>query len=349
MVESYRTNNDALRVFLFGSAGFMSRVMPDLLDKEHNIVGLCTDERTPIGRTLRKWAGRAARSIGVSKKDEFLFRSPFQGYPPPRRLAQKNGIPVFGVSLLRSEVFAAALQQLEVDVILVAGFPKLLPETVFRAPRLACINLHPSLLPKHRGGTPARWVVRLGEAESGITAHLVEETFDSGDVVGQKSFLLEPDWTAGDVEEACAGLAAQLALEILAEIRDGKLLPQKQVDEAASYDPPFKGHFRAIKWSGPGEEVERICLAMRPSSGAMTSYRGRAICFWDAKPIETLATGRPGEVLAVDRKGGVVVACGDGAVCVHKFLRQRRLRNAALELTRLGIGVGDLFDSHQND
>lgn len=331
---------------LMGNGGYAAAILRAGIARGEHIVACCM-RRAPRPAPLAgvRAVGRSLiRRFPNSAPDAFVYRDPFHGMPTPYAVATHEGIPVIDAAALRTPAFLDALRGFAPDVLLVAGFHRLIPPTVLAVPARACVNFHPSLLPKHRGGTPNRWVVRNGETETGVTAHLLSERFDTGDVVAQESIAVPDGATWGDVEVRIAAAMPRVAERVLDAIAAGRLhgVPQREAD--ATYEPPFHGALQEIDWTLPAMVVRRTCNAMRPKSGGLTALGGRRWCCWEVDlQWEQPRTVVPGTITGFDGGGNPIVACGAGSVVIRSVLIGGRIQRAAPAFRRAGVVVGQRF------
>lgn len=302
-----------LRIFLFGMQGYMSVVLDRLLhDERVHVVGLCAGPPANMVQKTRAIAGLLQRRLRLRGRYDVVVRDPFAHCIDPWRLAQRNGIARYSHRQVKAPGFAEAVHGARPDVLLVAGFPRLIPPSVIAAPSRLGINLHPSLLPRHRGGTPNRWIIRNGELETGITAHVLDENFDTGAILGQWPVSLAPGMSWGEAEQQILARLPDVVSEIVAQCVTDTLLRTPQPPGAGEYEPPYHGEHAWIDWSCPFEEIARMCLATRPKTGALTALDGRRQCIWSVGLAEGLDAGSaaPGTILHLDAAGRPVVACG---------------------------------------
>lgn len=338
---------DGPRIFLFGNRGYMSVVLSELVRGGWRVVGICASEPPALLERCRGQLGRLTRRLGLRNDTDFHFADPFEALPEPKAIARANGIPFFPASDLKTEAFRRAVSGSAPDIILVAGFHRLIPPEIFGLAKTAAINLHPSLLPRHRGGTPSRWVVRLGETRHGLTAHWLDRDFDTGDILLQAEVPVAPDDCWGDVEQMLLALLPSFLSQILSRVV-GSAPPRQAQDEAlATYEKSFKGKHIEIDWRRSPDEIRRTCLAIRPKSAGRTRIGGKPVCIWDvAGTVAPRHGGRPGEIIDFDADGHPIVRCGDSeAVTLITTLRNGVIRPAAEMATRLGLKVGDHFSS----
>lgn len=322
-----------LRVFLFGTRGYMSVVLQRLLpDPRVTVVGLCSAKPAGLLQRSRARGGALQRRLHLRGRADFLVRDPFTHCADPWALANRNGIARYAYQDVKRPEFLSAVQAARPDILLSAGFPRLIPTTVIQAPALVGINLHPSLLPRHRGGTPNRWIVRKGERETGITAHVLDADFDTGDILGQWPIALDAGMSWGDVEHKILENLPTAIDTIVAECVTGALARTPQPAGAGEYEPPFRGQHAWIDWTLPFDETERTCLATRPKTGAMSALRGRRQCIWSVSRVAADSVERPaapGTILRINADGLPVVACGDGeALTIDRIVAYGSIRNS---------------------
>ena len=180
------------------------------------------------GLRLVQARGRSAlRSLGLR----------LRGYGSLSELAQATGVRVLPADHINAKATVALVRESAPDLILVSAFDQILKPTILSVPRLGCVNVHPSLLPCHRGANPFYWVIQRGDARTGITIHLIDEGIDTGDVLAQEEIEIEPGETEGSLQRRSAELAARMAPTVARGLRDGTLTPRPQPKEGATYDP----------------------------------------------------------------------------------------------------------------
>jgi len=340
--REYRGQSDAMSILLFGNRGYMSCLLPRLVDRyPGQVIGLCTRRPRPQLRHIRKEAGYWARRIGLRSGDDFIARDPFGGLHSPMKLARRFGVPTKFSDDLKSPGFARWVESLSPDLVLVAGFHRLIPKSIFSQARVAAINFHPSLLPKHRGGTPNRWVVKNGETATGWTAHEVEDKFDTGRVLASREVVVSQGDTWGDVETKLCSHLPDFATNLLERILVGSVRPVEQSASAATYEPSLSRGQQTVDWQMTAQEVRRLCFAVRPKSGALARFRGQPVCLWEVQPCDRLeGGGQPGTVVAISETGCPIVSCGDISLEIKSILRLRRVLGSAC----LHAKVGERFE-----
>ncbi len=330
------------RIAVFGNRGYASALLTHLLARGEKICAVVTrfDSVTPVmirvaQRLRAAWWGRA-----------LACSDPFDAYDSPATIARAHDIPVLAADTIRMPTCAGTLRACAPDLVFVAGFHRKIPSSVIAVPVRGMVNLHPALLPKHRGGTPNRWVVRLGERETGVTAHLVTAAFDAGDILTRERVTVAADATWGDVEIQVIRAVIATADRVLAAARVGVLRGIPQEEHASTYDPPYHGAHQHIAWTDTGASIRRTCYAIRPKSGGITSCRGHALIVWDGEAVSVARHPvAPGTVLTIDDAGCPVVACGDGAFRIIACVSRGRIIPARRMVRSLRMRPGDRLDT----
>ena len=344
-----------VRVFVMGTGGWASKILIDLLNSGEEIVGVCCYpesnrskfEPNLIG-TLRKILKSHLVQMGIYRPDSFFYQMPFSFLETPAEIAKSNALPIFDVRDIKTSGFAQTLRSLQPDLVLVAGFPRLIPKNLIQVPKLNMVNVHPSLLPKHRGGTPNRWVIRHGESQTGVTIHKVDENYDSGEIIIQRKIEVLPSENWGELEIRSSDLAVSLVREILKLARTGYIPSLKQDQNAATHEPSYRGRFLWINWSLAAEEIVRTCNAIKPISGGMALFKGSQLCIWEVESLSQDCNDLPGTIYNIDQNGSITVACGSGMVRVFSFLVAGLLLSANTIAKNHRMKVGQNFDVIQN-
>lgn len=334
-----------LRIFVMGNRGYASALLEELIANQEQIVGICcrVDEMSWSKKICSRYY-HWIKKIGMGRLDDFLYQDPFEQFLYPEKIAHCFHIPVFNAREIKNKAFEQQLRALKPDVIFVAGFHRLIPSHVITIPHKAIVNFHPALLPQHRGGTPNRWVIRKGEKEAGVTAHIVNERFDEGDILLRQAITVGENETWGEVEIRIAALVPKVAKKVIDMIQHGELSPRHQREEDATYEPPYHGELQTINWSLPADEIRRVCNAIRPKSGGITTVQGKNICIWESKAVTTMPQASPGAITHIER-GFIQVACGQGSLRIVSFLYRGKVRSASFLIKRYDMKVGLRFGS----
>ena len=250
-------------------------------------------------------------SAVVTQPDRPKGRSGKPVFSPVKEVALQAGIPVLQPEKIKRPEETARLLEYPADIYVIAAFGQILSKEILEQPRLGCINVHASLLPRYRGASPIQRVILDGEKSTGITIMQMNEGLDTGDILYTKSIDLAPDETFETLHDRLMVLGGEALTEALPLIEAGKLTPVKQDDSLSCYAPLIKKEDGLIDWKRSSDEIYSQIRAFNPWPGAFTYSSGRMLKIWEAQPVS--GSGRPGEILGTD-KDSFTVACGSGAM-----------------------------------
>lgn len=276
-----------MRLVFFGTTDFSARMLSTLIEADYEIGLVVTLPDRP--------AKRGRKLIPT----------------PVKKLALDKGLPLFVTGDMKSEEFAQAVASATAELGVVVAF-KILPSSVYDAPRLGTVNIHPSLLPELRGPAPLRWALIRGYEETGITSFKLVDKTDAGNILLQKKVAVDPDETWGELFERITPIAGELLLATVEGVLTGKIEPTVQDDSLATKAPKIKAETANIDWNKPAVDVHNLIRGLAPEPGAVSNYDGVQLKFLRSKIAEGM--GEPGEVIATDSKAGLIVACAEGAV-----------------------------------
>jgi methionyl-tRNA formyltransferase len=250
--------------------------------------------------------------------------------PPAVKVrAEQLGLPVLQPRKVRDGALAQQLRELAPDVAVVIAYGRILPADVLSAPRLGCVNLHGSLLPRWRGAAPIQWAVASGDATTGVTLMQMDEGLDTGPVLSTLETPIGADETSGDVFARLADLSAQLLTRDLPRFVRGELTPVAQDPSAATHARPLEKADGRLDWSRTAEALAHHVRGMSPWPGAFTLDQDVTVKVHRATALTLSADGAaPGTVLGGDRDG-VRVACAEGVLAVQELQLPGRKRLSA--------------------
>lgn len=234
---------------------------------------------------------------------------------PVKEAALKMGVPVWQPEKLRGSTIAQELKALNLDVAVVAAYGKILPRDVLEAPRLGCLNIHGSLLPRFRGAAPIQWAIASGDAKSGACLMKMDEGLDTGPVVACLEVELAKDETSGSLHEKLSVKGAQLVRDFLPAYAEGKLQARAQAEEGVVHAPMLEKGAGLLDFGRPAVELERKIRAFHPWPSAFTFLEGKLLKIIRGAPAE--GKGAPGEILSSGPRG-FEVACGEGSLWVEE-------------------------------
>jgi methionyl-tRNA formyltransferase len=273
----------------------------EALSRAHQLVGVLTQPDRPRGR------GRHPASSAVKHR------------------ALDSSLPIAQPISLRDPTERAVLEAWRPDALVVVAYGLLLPSEVLSLPPLGCINLHASLLPRWRGAAPVQRALLSGDARTGVSIMQMDAGLDTGPVLLQRSIPIEPDITAGLLENRLAQVGAEMLIETLAALTAGTLVPQAQPLEGVSYASKLTKAEAAIDWNQSAERIERQVRAFNPRPIAESRLGPEVLRIFSAHALPEAPSTQmpPGTVLEV-RPDAVVVACGAGQLAVTALQRPGR-------------------------
>lgn len=232
---------------------------------------------------------------------------------PVKVCAERLGVPVFQPTKLRDGTALETIRQLDPDLIVVAAYGRILPQEILDYPRLGCINVHSSLLPKYRGAAPIHWAILNGEKETGVTIMHMALALDAGDIIRQRATPIDPDETVEDLHDRLAQLGAELLVETVAQLADGTATRTPQEESQVTLAPMLSRALSPMDWTRPARALHDQVRGLIPWPAAVTELGG-VRCKILATTVLDETTGKaPGSVVAAD-KTGLKLACGDGCV-----------------------------------
>ncbi len=294
-----------LRVAFMGTPDFAVPALRALADAGHVIVAVYTQPSRPAGR-------------GHKEKPSAVHGA-----------ASVMGLPVQTPATLKAPDVQAAFAALELDAAVVAAYGQILPTGMLTAPRLGCINIHGSLLPRWRGAAPIARAIMAGDKTFGVTIMAMDAGLDTGPILLQEEIPVGDRPTAGDVHDAMAARGAALVVTALAGLSDGSLAPVPQPPEGVTVAPKLTKAEGQLDWTRPAVELDRLVRGLSPAPGAWFEWNGARFKVLAAEPASA-ASGSPGQVL----DDGLTVACGDGALRLTRLQRAGRTAMDAAEFLR---------------
>lgn len=301
-----------MRLAFAGTPEFAGVALQALLDAGHEIALVLTQPDRPAGRGLR------AQPSAV------------------KSLAIRNGLALEQPASLKDVAIYRTISRVEPDAMVVAAYGLIVPKDLLLLPRLGCINIHASLLPRWRGAAPIQRALLAGDAATGVTIMQMDEGLDTGAILAQEAIPIEADDTAQTLHDKLADLGARLVVRVLA----APLTPRPQSSAEALYAAKVTREEARLDWRETAAAIERKVRAFNPAPCAYTELRGEPLKIWRAAVVPDV-TGVPGTVCETGR-GGIVVACGGGGLRLLEVQRAggKRLPVAAfLAGTPLAAGT----------
>jgi methionyl-tRNA formyltransferase len=263
-----------------------------------------------------------------------------------KELALQRNLPVLQPTRARDEAFIEQIRQLAPDLIVVAAYGQILPQTLLDVPRYGCLNVHTSLLPKYRGAAPIQWAILNGDAETGVTIMKMDAGLDTGAIVNAEHTPITSEDNAQTLHDRLAVLGGGLLVRTIPDFIAGKIIPQPQPAEGMSYARKIKKEDGRLDWSQPARVLWNRVRGLTPWPGTFSFLQATSapalLKIWRAEMV-TEAKGSPGEILSAHRDD-LTVACGEGALRLLEVQREGGKRlSAAQFLAGYPLCIGERF------
>lgn len=268
----------------------------------------------------------------VCQPDKPVGRGNVVTAPPVKRWAEERGIPVQQPVKLRDGTFASWLRGVAPDLAVVVAYGRILPPDVLTIPRLGCVNVHASVLPRHRGAAPINWAILAGDDATGVTLMQMDEGLDTGPMLALRHTPIDLDETAIDVSQRLQALGAELLREEVPRLVAGELVATPQDHANATLAPLLEKEMARIDWRLTARQVHDRVRGLQPWPGASTSLGARRLIVGATRLDDppTVLGGAPGEIVAV-AKDRLWVATGAGLVAITEVQLEGKKRMAVRE------------------
>ncbi len=283
-----------MRIIFAGTPDFAARHLDALLSSEHEVIGVFTQPDRPAGRGNK------------------LTPSPV------KNLAVEHNIPVFQPKSLRPEENQRLVSDLNADVMVVVAYGLILPQTVLDMPKLGCINVHGSLLPRWRGAAPIQRSLWAGDAQTGITIMQMDAGLDTGAMLHKISCDIEATDTSASLYDKLAGLGPQGMLTTLTLLETGEAQPEAQSEAAVTYAEKLSKEEAKLDWSLSAVQLERCIRAFNPWPVSYFVIDGQPIKVWQAEVLNSDKNAGPGTIIASDKKG-IQIATAEGVLNITQL------------------------------
>ena len=295
-----------MRIVFIGTGEIGVPTLQALLKSEHEVVGIVTQPDKPVGRA------QLIEPPAIKK----ALAAPKMRVLQPARIRERQAIE--------------EIRALTPDVIVVMAYGQILAREILETPKIACLNLHASLLPRWRGAAPIQAAIVAGDSETGITVMYMDEGLDTGDILLQRIIAVRPDDTSGLLHDRLAKIAPEALLESLELLAKGTAPRTRQDNAFATYARKLKREDGKIDWSDPADTIERQIRAFDPWPGAFMKFDGRNLKIFSAAIVAL--RGAPGEILRSEKE--LVVAAGEGALSLGEVQLEGKRRMTATEFLR---------------
>jgi methionyl-tRNA formyltransferase len=298
--------NQPLRILFMGTSDFAVPALQKLHSAGYPVALVVTQPDRPAGRGLELKAS------------------------PVKTKALELGLSLFQPEKAKAPEAVETLQKVQPDVIVVAAYGQILPSAVLNIPKVACLNIHGSILPQYRGAAPIHYAVMAGDKETGVTLMYMNEKMDEGDILLTKITPIGPEETTGEVHDRLAKLGAEGLMEALGLLEKGKAPRVPQDPAKASYAPSLKREFCRLDWNWPASRLFNRVRGLSPWPSAETSWNKMELKVHRASLDER--KGKPGEVLEISKEG-ILVGAGTGAVRIREIQPPGKKRMGAYDFT----------------
>ena len=253
-----------------------------------------------------------------TQPDKAKVRSKALQPTPVKKQALEYGIPVYQPVKLRDQENVDIIRSFAPDVIVVAAYGQILPESILNIPEYGCVNIHASLLPKYRGAAPIEWAIIDGEQETGVTTMYMAKGLDTGDMIEREVVQITVDDTGESLTDKLAECGAKLILSTLKKLEDGTAVRTVQDDSLSCYASMLTKNMGDIDFTQPAEKIERLVRGLQPWPCAFTKINGKGVKIYGANVVDKPEGVQPGSVINVTKKS-FAIACGEGAIQITRL------------------------------
>lgn len=276
-----------MRLIFLGTPAFAVPTLESVVGAGHNVLTVITQPDRPRGRGQNPTP------------------------PPVKQAALRLGLTVYQPERLRRRESHEFLRGLPVDAMVIVGYGQIVPQSIIDLAPLGIINVHGSLLPHYRGAAPIQWAIVNGETRTGVTTMRIDAGLDTGDMLLKAEAEIGPDETAVELGPRLAHMGADLLVETLAGLAEGRIIPEKQDKAQATYAPLLKKEDGRIDWSRDARAIHNQVRGLHPWPGASTVFRGHTLHIWKSRPWDGAFAEPPKTGTLVSLKPPVV-SCGSG-------------------------------------
>ncbi|MGZ8136590.1 MAG: methionyl-tRNA formyltransferase [Methylococcaceae bacterium] len=281
-----------MKIIFAGTPEFAVPTLQMLLDSNHDICAIYTQPDRPAGR---------GRKLHPS---------------PVKALAIAAGIPVFQPLTLKSEDEFQQIKALNADLMVVVAYGMILTQAVLDLPKLGCINVHGSLLPRWRGAAPIQRALMAGDEKTGVTIMQIVHKLDAGDMLQKEEYRIGENDTSGQVHDKLAELGAIGLAKVLTQLENGTIHAEPQDEALVTYAEKLDKSEAGIDWTQPAEQIARNVRGLNPWPVAQTLYQGNMLRIWQAQAIATTETLEPGRIVCANKT--IDVETGKGLLRLHE-------------------------------
>ena len=292
--------SQALRIIFAGTPDFSVAPLQALLNSQHDVIAVYTQPDRPAGR---------GRKLTAS---------------PVKQVAEENGIPVYQPESLKEAEAQQTLNSLNADIMIVVAYGLILPQVVLDMPKMGCLNIHASLLPRWRGAAPIQRAIESGDKQSGVTIMQMNAGLDTGDMLYKLTTDITADDTAQTLHDRLSVLGCEALMATLDGLQNQTITPEVQDESLVTYAEKMHKEEAEVQWNQPALKIVRKIQAFNPWPVAYTLFQDKPLRIWQARQLTaeeqqefTDITKLPGLVLSLN-KNGLIVATGDEPICIQQ-------------------------------
>ena len=307
-----------MNIVFMGTPDFARKSLETIYNNGYNILGVVTNPDRPKGRGMK---------LLPSEVKEFALEKNLKIYQP--------------IKIKNNEEFLNEIKQLNPDVICVVAYGKLLPKEILEIPKLGCVNVHASLLPKYRGAAPIQWAILNGDKTTGVTTMYMNEGLDTGDIILREEVKIGKDETTGELWDRLAEIGGNLLIQTLKQIQNNTVKSEKQGNDF-SIAPMLSKDMSKIDWQKKNaQEIKNLVRGLNPIMGAYSYLNGKKIKFWkvdlakdDEITVENMNFVKNGTVLLSNPKDGLYIKTKQGILKVLEIQGENAKRMLVQDFLR---------------
>lgn len=314
----------SLNIVFMGTPDFAKKSLECLVESGQNIMLAVVQPDKPKGRGMKL------------------------AFPPVKEYAVGKGINVVQPLTLKDEAFIESIRKLNPDVIVVTAYGRILPKAILEIPRLGCINVHASLLPKYRGAAPIQWPIINGDRVTGVTTMYMDVGLDTGDMILKEEVVIEDNDILETLHEKLAKAGGKLIVETMGQLEAGTAPRTPQNESEATFTRQIRKEDGIINWGDDASKIRNQIRGFNPWPGAFTYYAGKMFKMWKVEVVSNLSKVEPGIIIEADAKKGLTVKTGNGALKIIEFQPEGSRRMTVEEyLVGHSIKTGGKFYSER--
>ena len=310
-----------MKIVFMGTPDFARDSLKAIVDAGHEIALVVTSPDKPKGRGMK---------MIPSDVKKYALEKGFEVVQP--------------LKIKKNNEFIEKIKNIKPDVICVVAYGKIIPKEILEIPRLGCINVHGSLLPKYRGAAPIQWAVLNGDKKTGITTMFMDEGMDTGDIILTEETIIGDDETTGELWDRLSIIGANLLVETLEKLESGDYQRIKQSEEY-TIAPMIDKKMAKIDWNNQNsQKIKNLVRGLYPFMGAYALLNNKKIKLWKIEVINETTNNEPGEVIKADEKEGLIIATLDGTISVIEIQGENSRRMYIKDYLRGNhINIGEKF------